>query len=146
MPPKYMIWYGLRDLTLIVLKPTVSRKSFWNHSIKKWSDITSPFISNDNLGLPDPPYLGLRPKKCHFLPLPYTKHEDLGHIFTRSPTLHWNPNIHEQWKIQIIKRDKVNNMHWLPRLWMVSWWQPQAITSLKKEGKDEKSINKNISK
>ena len=27
-----------------VLKPTVSRESFWNHSIKKWSDITSPFI------------------------------------------------------------------------------------------------------
>ena len=27
-----------------VLKFTVSRKSFWIHSIKKWSDITSPFI------------------------------------------------------------------------------------------------------
>ena len=25
----------------------VSRESFWNHGIKKWSDITSPFILND---------------------------------------------------------------------------------------------------
>ena len=32
-----------------VQKPTVSREYFWNHSIKKWSDITSPYISNDNI-------------------------------------------------------------------------------------------------
>ena len=32
-----------------ILKPTVSRESFWNHSIKKWSDITYPFILNDNI-------------------------------------------------------------------------------------------------
>ena len=34
---------------LKVLKPTVSRESFWNHSIRKWSDIISPFILNDNI-------------------------------------------------------------------------------------------------
>ena len=33
---------------LKVLKLTVSRESFWNHSIKKWSDTTSSFILNDN--------------------------------------------------------------------------------------------------
>ena len=27
----------------------VSRESFWNHSIKKWSDIKSPFIFNYNI-------------------------------------------------------------------------------------------------
>ena len=32
-----------------VLKPTVSRDFFWNHSIKKWSDLTSPFILNGNI-------------------------------------------------------------------------------------------------
>ena len=34
---------------LKVLKPTVSRESFWNHSIKKLSDITTPFILNDDI-------------------------------------------------------------------------------------------------
>ena len=34
---------------LKVLKPTVSREFFWNHSIKKWSDITSPFMLNDHM-------------------------------------------------------------------------------------------------
>ena len=33
---------------LKVLNPTVSRESSWNHSIKKWSDKTSPFILNDS--------------------------------------------------------------------------------------------------
>ena len=32
-----------------VLKPTVSRESVCNHSIKKWSDQTSPFHLNDNM-------------------------------------------------------------------------------------------------
>ena len=27
----------------------ISRESFWNHSIKKWSDIISFFILNDNI-------------------------------------------------------------------------------------------------
>ena len=40
---------GNPDPTLKVPKPTISRESFWNHSIKKWSDITSPFILNDNI-------------------------------------------------------------------------------------------------
>ena len=34
---------------LKVLKQTVSRESFWNPSIKKWSDITPPIILNDNI-------------------------------------------------------------------------------------------------
>ena len=43
-------WYNLGlSPVLKVLKQTVSRESFWNHSIKKWSDITSPFILNDNI-------------------------------------------------------------------------------------------------
>ena len=68
-----------------VVKPSVSRESFWNHSIEKWSDITSPLILNDSitcfiaflnvfstkngyqkkhkkLGLPPPPYLELGPQ------------------------------------------------------------------------------------
>ena len=36
-------------LVLNVLKPTISRDSFWNHSIKQRSDITSPFILNDDI-------------------------------------------------------------------------------------------------
>ena len=80
-------------LPLKVLKPTVSRESFWNHSIKKWSDIASPFILNDNIicsislfdvlvqkmvtknhkkfRTPSPlPYLGLFPKFYNFFVLP----------------------------------------------------------------------------
>ena len=34
---------------LKVLKLTVSRESFWNHSIKKWSNITSSYILNDSI-------------------------------------------------------------------------------------------------
>ena len=30
-------------------KLTVNKESFWNHSIKKWSDIISPFILDDNI-------------------------------------------------------------------------------------------------
>ena len=67
---------------------TVSRESFWNHSIKKWSDTTTPFISNDSIicfiafleflvhkmaskktqkiGV----YLGLSPKFYHFFSVP----------------------------------------------------------------------------
>ena len=65
------------------------RESFWNHSINIWSDITSPFILNDNIicfiafldvlvpkmvtkkhkKIPDPhpPYLGLFPNLYQFL-------------------------------------------------------------------------------
>ena len=82
------VWLRTLDPPPYVLKPTVFRESFWNHSIKKWSDIISPFILNDNIicfiafldvfstkngfqkntkksGLPDPlppPYLALSPK------------------------------------------------------------------------------------
>ena len=40
---------GNPDPTLKVPKPTISRESFWNHSIKDWPDITSPFILSDNI-------------------------------------------------------------------------------------------------
>ena len=33
----------------VAKKPTVSGESFWNHSIKKWSDITFPFILDYNI-------------------------------------------------------------------------------------------------
>ena len=52
-PPKSTILFrtpGPPTLTVLkVLKPTVYRESFWNQSITKWSDITSPFILNDNI-------------------------------------------------------------------------------------------------
>ena len=51
-PPKSTIYFGLLDAplkVLKVLKPTVSRESFWNHSIKKWSGMTPPFILNGNI-------------------------------------------------------------------------------------------------
>ena len=51
-PPKSTIYFGLLDAplkVLKVLKPTVSRESFWNHSIKKWPDIASPFILDNNI-------------------------------------------------------------------------------------------------
>ena len=51
-PPKSTIYFGLLDAplkVLKVLKPTVTRESFWNHSIKKWPDIASPFILDNNI-------------------------------------------------------------------------------------------------
>ena len=91
-PLNPQFYLGLPDPPLKVLKPTVSRESFWNQSIKKWSDITSPFILNDNIicfivcldvfsakngyqkntkkirtpGPPPSPYLGLIPKFYQF--------------------------------------------------------------------------------
>ena len=91
-PPKSTIYFGLLDAplkVLKVLKPTVSRESFWNHSIKKWPDIASPFILDNNIKgfiafwmflvqkwLPNehkkfrnprpPPYLGIFPKFYQF--------------------------------------------------------------------------------
>ena len=35
-------YLGNPDPPLKVLKPTISRESFWNHNIKKWPDIKSP--------------------------------------------------------------------------------------------------------
>ena len=36
-------------ISMIQLILSLSRKSFWNHSTKKWSDITTLFILNDNI-------------------------------------------------------------------------------------------------
>ena len=42
-------WSGTLDPPPYVLKPTLSRESFWNYCIKKWSYKTCPFILNDNI-------------------------------------------------------------------------------------------------
>ena len=90
-PPGLGLW-----TPAVTPKPTVSRESFWNHSMKKWSDMSSLFILNDNIicfiafldvfstkngyqkhthkksdsRIPPPPYLGLSTKKKHLLWLP----------------------------------------------------------------------------
>ena len=43
-PTKSTILLWSLGPSLKVLRPTVSRESFWNHSIKIWSDIKSTFI------------------------------------------------------------------------------------------------------
>ena len=48
-PPRIQPRPPLPQTVLKVTKPTVSRESFWNHSIKKWSGITSRFILNNNI-------------------------------------------------------------------------------------------------
>ena len=47
----YLGLFGLGLWTPYVSFKTdcIQRKSFWNHNIKKWSDITSPLIVNDNI-------------------------------------------------------------------------------------------------
>ena len=45
------------------MNPTVFRESFWNHSMKKWSDKTYPFILNDNYIICFIPFLDVFSRK-----------------------------------------------------------------------------------